>query len=206
MTALLTLADTHNSKSPTHLHRHTVYLPLRGVRHVVHLRSVISSTILPHVSIKGGLYFRVLSTDCSMAMCAQKACLRGHTRDSGTQSQIPAGSIWLFLRSTCMQSLKRRVANSSCCDIAISQWRYRPQKHVSGVVLATRERNRKSQPALCYILFGGPASPNLERRVRNRDLRKPFVIFHFLINISNCKFVSRHGLDSQCAKQGLLRE
>ena len=56
------------------------------------------------------------STDCSMAMCTQKACLRGHTRDSGMQSQIPAGSIWLFLRSTCMPNLKRRVANSSSCE------------------------------------------------------------------------------------------
>ena len=56
----LTSADTHSPKSPTHLHRHTVYLPFRGVRHVVHLRSVISSTILdPAASwspFKGGFY------------------------------------------------------------------------------------------------------------------------------------------------------
>ena len=36
-----------------------------------------------------------------------------------------------------------------------SQWRYCTQKHVFGVVLATRKRNCKSQPDLCYILCGG---------------------------------------------------
>ena len=38
-----------------------------------------------------------------------------------------------------------------------SQWRFARKKHVFGVVLATRERNRKSQPALCYLFCGGPA-------------------------------------------------
>ena len=37
--------------------------------------------------------------------------------------------------------------------IRSSQWRYCTKKHVFGVVLATRERNRKSQPALCGIFL-----------------------------------------------------
>ena len=74
-----------------------------------------------------------------------KSMSSGHTRDSGTQSQIPAGSIWLFLRSTCMPNLKRRVANSSCFEARNGV--LARKKHVFGVVLATRERNRKSQPA-----------------------------------------------------------
>ena len=37
-----------------------------------------------------------------------------------------------------------------------SQWRYCTKKHVSGVVLATRERNRKSQPAHRDIFLVDP--------------------------------------------------
>ena len=43
----------------------------------------------------------------TMAIWHQKACFRGHTRDSGTQSQIAAGSMILLLRWTCTPNLKR---------------------------------------------------------------------------------------------------
>ena len=38
-----------------------------------------------------------------------------------------------------------------------SQWRYCTKKHVFGVILATRKRNRKSQPAHRGLFCGGPA-------------------------------------------------
>ena len=60
----------------------------------------------------------------------------------------------LFLRPTCMPNMKRRVANFSCFedhngDVA-------RKKHVFGVLLATRERNRKSQPALVAFFAMNP--------------------------------------------------
>ena len=45
----------------------------------------------------------------AMAICTQKACFRGRTRDSGTQSQIAAGSSLPFSRWTRTPNLKRWV-------------------------------------------------------------------------------------------------
>ena len=44
------------------------------------------------VSIPGVMILKISSL--AMAICTQKACFRGRTRDSGTQSQIAAGSPW----------------------------------------------------------------------------------------------------------------
>ena len=42
------------------------------------------------VSIPGVMILKI--SKLAMAICTQKACFRGRTRDSGTQSQIAAGS------------------------------------------------------------------------------------------------------------------
>ena len=59
------------------------------------------------VSIPGVMILKI--SKLAMAILHQKACFRGRTRDSGTQSQIAAGSMLPFLRWTCTPNLKRWV-------------------------------------------------------------------------------------------------
>ena len=59
------------------------------------------------VSIPGVMILKI--SKLAMAICTQKACFRGRTRDSGTQSQIAAGSMLPFLRWTRTPNLKRRL-------------------------------------------------------------------------------------------------
>ena len=59
------------------------------------------------VSIPGVMILKILKL--AMAILHQKACFRGRTRDSGTQSQIAAGSMLPFLRWTRTPNLKRRL-------------------------------------------------------------------------------------------------
>ena len=61
------------------------------------------------VSIHGVMILKI--SKLAMAICTQKACFRGRTRDSGTQSQIAPGSPWPFLRWTRPPNLERRVRN-----------------------------------------------------------------------------------------------
>ena len=66
-----------------------------------------------------------------------------------------------------------------------SQWRCCTQKHVCGVVLTTRGRNRTSQPALCGFLCDGPARRIWSAGSEIETLENHFVNNHFLISISN---------------------
>ena len=82
-----------------------------------------------------------------------------------------------------MPNLKRRVSNFSCFEARNGG--LARKKHVFGVVLATRKRNRKSQPALCDLFPGGPAPQIWSAGSEIKTLENRFVKNHFLINISN---------------------
>ena len=82
-----------------------------------------------------------------------------------------------------MPNLKRRVANFSSFEARNGG--LARKKHVFGVVLATRKRNRKSQPVHRDLFPGGPAPRIWSAGSEIMTLENHFVIFHFLINISN---------------------
>ena len=117
---------------------------------IVHLHSVISleyhprscsSALFPFPNVSISLYVLIVNG--------------GVARGSETQSQIPAGSIWLVLRSTCMPNLKRRVAIFCCFED--HKWRCRTQK----ACFRGRARDSEAQSQIAagspWQIFDGPA-------------------------------------------------